>query len=273
MQSTRTLAAPALLLACTLTACVEQIPTSVLAPQALHPRERQILAQLDGLDYRGPVMITEQRGVDDLGEHPAVWTLGLPEDGMRLLANATAAGNPHAAALRSVLAAAETADPEQVDAGNNTPTSQLNAGNGIRPSSLACGRQSVMNMHTRLFTANWSTGQWELIQEADILATRLTPRANAAGHYHSGTTISAARVGTMVPEAGRMTGGVWDHDWQVPEFSQEFKLSLQARFAPPENPGTLVTAWFYVEEPYVSRYTGLVRIPPNEQFYDRVGGT
>ena len=210
MRMTRNRAAPVLLLACMLAACVDHPPTSVLAPESLPARERQALAQLKALGYRGPVMFTESRAVDALGEHPLFWTLGVNEQGVRLLADARAAKSPHAAALDGVLAASESTDPDQIDAGNNTPTSQL-AGKGILPSirSSRCNSISTMNIRTRLYVSDWSTGQFVQLQEADILELRFTPRANAAGHYHGGSTISDVRVGTFTPASGRMTGGVW----------------------------------------------------------------
>jgi hypothetical protein len=45
------------------------------------------------------------------------------------------------------------------------------------------------------------------------------------------------------------------------------------RYQPREAPDETRTEWFYGTSPNVSRFTGLVRVPPNTEHYDRVGGT
>lgn len=259
-----------------LVACADQPRLTSPQPETLHPRERQLLAQLEGIGYSGSVMITQQVAVDSRGEQPASWTISLPERGNDLVRRALAGGDPHAFALRNILEqSTEVTDPEGIDPANNTPTGELTASSVIRPSVLNCAPigRSRMNMRTALFAYDTRTNQWYRLQEADILETRLVPRANAAGHYHGGVDENPLRVGTVEPTAGRMPNWVWESAWLVPEFSQEITFQNLVTYIPREEPDVTRTDWFYGTSPNASRFTGLARVPPNPAHYDRVGGT
>jgi hypothetical protein len=275
MRISRKLTTFTLVLTGALAACVDQPPLAVLSPESLHPREKEILAQLEGISYTGPVMITQQTPIDSRGARPTSWTLSLPEAGVTTLRAALGTNNPGAVALRTILSPAQTDDPEQIDPANNTPTNQLTSASVIRPSILNCPNigRSRMNMRTALFAYDYQAGTWYRLTQAEILETRLVPRANAAGHYHGGVTETPVRVGTVDPAAGMMTDGVWPATWLVPEFAQEITFQNLVKYTPRETPDETRTDWFYGTSPNVSRFTGLARIPANPQHYDRVGGT
>lgn len=274
MLNPRAITAPAILLAA-LAACADQAPLGVIQPERFHPQESLILKQLEGLGYRGPVMITHNTPVDDRGPQTGAWSLSLPSGGVAAVERAVAANSAEAVALRAALQAAEVTDPELIDPANNTPTSELTSGSVIRPSIMNCPQigRSRLNMRTGLFAYDSEAGEWYRLMEATILETRLVPRANAAGHYHGGTDETPARVGSVDPASGVMTDGVWPATWLVPEFAQEINFQNLVRYRPREAPDEERTDWFYGTSPNASRFTGLVRMPPNPDHYDRVGGT
>lgn len=275
MRKPRSTTAPAVLLLAALAACADQAPLGVIQPERFHPQESLILTQLEGLGYRGAVMITHNTPVDGRGPQTGSWTLSLPSGGVTAMERATAANGAQSVALRAALQAAEVTDPELIDPANNTPTAQLTAGSVIRPSIMNCPQigRSRLSMRTGLFAYDPKAGEWYRLIEATILETRLVPRANAAGHHHDGTDETPARVGSVEPASGTMTDGVWPATWLVPEFAQEINFENLVRYRPREAPDEERTDWFYGTSPNASRVTGLVRIPPNPDHYDRVGGT
>jgi hypothetical protein len=275
MRFSRTLTLVSVVLTGALAACADQPPLAVLGPASMHPREKEILAQLEGIEYRGPVMITLQTPIDSRGEHSASWTLSLPDAGISSLRAALTANDPHAVTLRGINSSQEISDPEQIDLANNTPTHQIAAGGLVQPSILRCPQigRSRLNKRAGLFAYDTQVGTWYRLTQAEILETRLVPRTNAGGHHHSGVDESPVRVGTVEPAAGMMTDGVWAATWLVPEFAQEITFRSLVRYQPREAPDETRTEWFYGTSPNVSRYTGLARVPPNPAHYDRVGGT
>lgn len=258
---------PALLLAGALAACTDVAPTGAPRPVALPPADAALLSTLEAERYEGAVMILNAVAHDAEGTRASERVMALEEGRTAPLAARSA---PSGGRL-SVSAAAEIGNPDQIDSGNNTPTSQIRQGFHASPSIVACGRRSRLTFVSHFYVT--SNGQTVTIQEADILSMQMRIRANAGGHYHSGTTESQARIGTLSPRSGHMTGGEWNYQWDLPEAAQEWKLTVTARFENPFRPGTIVQATFALDDVFASRYTGLVRVPDGGQDYDRVGGT
>ncbi|HEX7118294.1 MAG TPA: hypothetical protein VF212_05875 [Longimicrobiales bacterium] len=152
----------------------------VAAPGSPDERDRQVLAALAEAGYRGPVVISEWTAIDDDGRRSGRSVL-VP-DAPRIAAAIAAAPRAAAALREAPTVQQETTDPESVDTNHNTPLGELSA--RVSPSRLngANPFQSRVEFTNRFIGFDFETEPSYIVQEADILESRVVARDSAGGH-------------------------------------------------------------------------------------------
>lgn len=256
-------------------ACADR---DVAAPESVAGSDLQVLAALAEAGYRGPVVISEWTAIDEDGRRSGRTVL-VPD--AERVAAALDADPRAAAALRAALTVQqEVTDPEAVDSDHNSPLGAISG--RVSPSRLNGPNpiQSRIDFTNRFIGFDFATGQAYIVQEAEILESRVVARDSSGGHWHGASSdfdtrrrllSLPQRVGRLEPTTGHMTGGTWSNTWFAPEFAQEVNFEYVLREIGGPNDGQEGT--FTSILPSATRQSGFVRLPPNDAHYVRTGGT
>jgi hypothetical protein len=221
--------------------------------------------------YFGPVGLAEVTAVDSRGTRPTTQRIFLPNEGLDAIQRAAPASRHRI--MASIVSGAT--DPNEIDPDHNGRPADVFF--IVEPSRLT-GRNPVQTLVTyrlRFFSYDPITDQDYNIQSGEVMRTYITARDSSSGHFHGSVDTSERhlplRVGTLDPDVGSISSGLFTTVWHVSQSSNEISLAMQIREI--GGPGDGNVGWFFSFPNDAARYQGLTRLPANTARYSRLGGT
>lgn len=180
---------------------------------------------------------------------------------------------PAASAIEQLLMSiAEATHADAADPANNTLPSGL--GVQIVPSILnRANGQSRVHFNLQFVDFRPGSDSVYFVPGGEVLEHRMLARVRAAGHYHGDSLPErtlARRVGTLQLSSTTFTGSL-PAEWLVPEVAGEVTREFRVRQIGGPRDGAV--SWFFSQRPDAVRLNGLVRLPPDDNLYLRVGLT